>query len=756
MPAVSRRKNLPVSRRREKEDEDEELGAEEDSYTDDSEISDDDAATEGSITDEEGDDVDEGEAVDTAVAGGETKANGNGKAPAGGKGKEGKVVRHVKGDTDVMLNGIRGADDAVEVDFADMGDDTEERPPPKEAKVEIAGAETEEVEEEPETEERQAEKPQDKRRGDHEDYKKRRDADPTFVPNRGGFYLHDHRHGDGGNGFRPFARGGARGGRGRFPGYVWGYFNLHIPLSADEHEHELTFPSGDFAPQSTPLEQQWQHDMHEEVHQEQRRPQPAYQNNNNNQQFVGGRQRGGGDAPRSFGRTVYKGTVQIQVNLPGMKAPITFSEVPSRVYTRLPYHRPPLRRDKPVRIAIPEAPVRYIYPSPARSFIFIPRAMRPGGSGYIRGGGRGRGNFYSQGRSVYGGSTGYSPSIGMSRRSSLHNEVRPSIPIPTQTAHQQAAPSNSGVDSSSSKPLEETPTRPIVKLPVAPAAPKQPLAQQHHQNHQSPQPQNVAQLVPQSLTPKVVPQHPPPSYTPSINPAPYREHRATPKIPMHQPRPQKAVNVAEIDSPAVMHYQGYNGAIYPENIPTPNLPHMYAHSRHPSYPSQTSGTPLSHIPEGAVHARSFHPSPYPPQGAYYQYPHQQPIQMHPMSHTQPMHHDPRAFVPPPPPYVPSGPSPMPNGAPSHYVIHPPQQHQPQPPVPTATPTGPTTIAQESNGMVFYSTVPTVPTWDPNQYYYPQAVTPAPDNSVNGVPANGAVYYYPTTHTPHQQGVYYTQ
>lgn len=223
MPAVSRRNNLPVSRRGKKEDEDEEQGVEEDSYTDDSEISDDDAATEGSITDEEGDDVDEGEAVDTVVVNGETKMNGNGMVPAGGKEKEEKVVRRVGGDTDAMLNGIRGADDAVEVDFADMGedDDAEERPPPpKESNVEAAEADTEEVEQEQETEERPAEKPQDKRRGDHEDYKKRRDADPTFVPNRGGFYLHDHRHGDGGNGFRPFARGGARGGRGRFPGYV--------------------------------------------------------------------------------------------------------------------------------------------------------------------------------------------------------------------------------------------------------------------------------------------------------------------------------------------------------------------------------------------------------------------------------------------------------------------------------------------------------------------------------------------------------
>lgn len=225
MPAVSRRKNLPISRRRgKKEDEDEELGVEEDSCTDDSGISDDDAATEGSLTDEEGDDMDEAEAVDVVVANGETKVNGNGKVPAGGKGK---VVRHVKDDTDVMLNGMRGADDAEAVDFADMGeDDAGETPPPQEGKDAVAEVDTEEVKEEQETEEKPAEKLQEKRRGDHEDYKKRRDADPTFVPNRGGFYLHDHRHGDGGNGFRPFARGGARGGRGRFPGYVQKPFNL--------------------------------------------------------------------------------------------------------------------------------------------------------------------------------------------------------------------------------------------------------------------------------------------------------------------------------------------------------------------------------------------------------------------------------------------------------------------------------------------------------------------------------------------------
>jgi hypothetical protein len=235
-----------------------------------------------------------------------------------------------------------------------------------------------------------------------------------------------------------------------------------------------------------------------------------------------------------------------------------------------------------------------------------------------------------------------------------------------------------------------------------------------------------------------------------MNPIPYRETRATPKIPMHQPRPQKAVNVAEIDSPAVMHFpHNYSGGVYTDHVPagTPAMgPNGYAqHNRLPSYPSQTSGTPLSQIPE-AIHARSFQPGQYPPPQPYYHPyppPHGHPGPPHAMAHApMPPHH---GMFHPPPPYV-AGPSPMPpNGAPNHYTIS-------QPPH-----AGPTTIAQESNGMVFYST------WDPSTayYQYPPAPGPAypdaPGMSMTPIPdgqgqnVGGTMYFYPA-----QPGYYPTQ
>jgi hypothetical protein len=55
----------------------------------------------------------------------------------------------------------------------------------------------------------------DRKRQEHEEYKKQRDANPAFVPNRGGFFMHDHRSSaPGQNGFRPSGRGRGRGGRG--------------------------------------------------------------------------------------------------------------------------------------------------------------------------------------------------------------------------------------------------------------------------------------------------------------------------------------------------------------------------------------------------------------------------------------------------------------------------------------------------------------------------------------------------------------
>lgn len=61
-----------------------------------------------------------------------------------------------------------------------------------------------------------SEAPFERRRREHEEYRKKRDEDPAFVPNRGAFFMHDHRHaGPAANGFRPFGRGALRGGRGR-------------------------------------------------------------------------------------------------------------------------------------------------------------------------------------------------------------------------------------------------------------------------------------------------------------------------------------------------------------------------------------------------------------------------------------------------------------------------------------------------------------------------------------------------------------
>jgi hypothetical protein len=151
------------------------------------------------------------------------QAKGNGKSVlVVGKALKGTKVHAVSGETEMMLNGMRGTENAEVVEFTDMKE--EEEGEGEEGATEATPQDQGGTEEEAPQDGKTPEKPQDKRRGDHEDYKKRRDADPTFVPNRGGFYLHDHRHAEGSNGFRPF-RGGARGGRGRYSGYVDEVFN---------------------------------------------------------------------------------------------------------------------------------------------------------------------------------------------------------------------------------------------------------------------------------------------------------------------------------------------------------------------------------------------------------------------------------------------------------------------------------------------------------------------------------------------------
>jgi hypothetical protein len=60
----------------------------------------------------------------------------------------------------------------------------------------------------------------ERKRREHEEYKKKRDSDPAFIPNRGAFFMHDQRSAAGQNGFRLSGRG-----RGRGRGAVGGPFS---------------------------------------------------------------------------------------------------------------------------------------------------------------------------------------------------------------------------------------------------------------------------------------------------------------------------------------------------------------------------------------------------------------------------------------------------------------------------------------------------------------------------------------------------
>ncbi len=107
-------------------------------------------------------------------------------------------------DTETMMNGLKFIDPPSQqvepLDFDAMGADDSSGQ---------AGAGADATQEQT-----RQETVAEKRRREHEEYKRKRDTDPTFIPNRGAFFMHDPRTATPGqNGFRPFIRGG--GGRGR-------------------------------------------------------------------------------------------------------------------------------------------------------------------------------------------------------------------------------------------------------------------------------------------------------------------------------------------------------------------------------------------------------------------------------------------------------------------------------------------------------------------------------------------------------------
>ncbi|CZS87866.1 hypothetical protein WAI453_000249 [Rhynchosporium graminicola] len=702
------RKDLAASRRRVEDEGDEEGGLDAQDLDDDS--------SEGSLSSEE-DDANEGDEISiVAIAPTDhselPKSIGNGQGmPKDGKGSSSigttessqkPPATNGSSDLDMILNGLKISDQnhtAEAIQYEDLREDDDIQVPSP--AVVDSNAQMD----------RPQELPHERRRREHEEYKKKRDADPAFVPNRGAFFMHDHRHsGPAANGFRPFGRGRGRAGRPGFGG----------PFAPSNHMQQP------YEPTDAP----WTHDMHEVISEPspQNLQAPNYHGPHNISSRVPVSTSKTAPPNRALSVTKHIGNVQIRVYILAMRQPLVFPGIAVKQYTRLPDHRPPLRRDKPVRISLPNHPPRYIFPAVDRSFIFIPRAMRPNQQGF---GGRGRGRSamgsiggYSRRTSVFGGSmfgSGYSPSVAMSRRSSLAREVdRDDLISPTgSTMSRQHASMDP------SRPV------PVVKLPP------------QSQSVQPQQPQSLNDAFPNdhlaSISFDNLPR--PQTYPPPQKPT-FRENRPNP-IPMHQPRPQKAVSVADIESPATLSFNPPQQLQQPfhQQVPLPVNGNGYQHenmlhSRNPSYPGQAStGTPLSQIPERAIHAQPFLPNPYqqqtpnfyspapymaPPQGYYY-----------PQTYNQ-------------------------SGAAPQFVQPQPQQ---QPAFSQPQPDTSNLVAQEVNGMVYYydaAQIPAVAT-------FPAYQTPPsyPMQQVGGVVGMGGMmtpspdgFYYPQA--PQQGVVYYAQ
>ena len=207
MPSI-RQKNIVPSRRRRDDDDDEEgsvaADVEEDSLSEGSPISngEDDADVEGSEVSEQ-EAYREPDVVPTVVS-------TNGVAVAAGQ-KDGEVKDEQSkpsmnvfppnsADTNAMLNGLKTTGDADAVKEIQFEDTVVDMPasPLKPVQALSEGGRQETMAE--------------RSRREHQEYLKKRDENPAFVPNRGGFFLHDNRQAQPGmNGVRPFARGRGRG-----------------------------------------------------------------------------------------------------------------------------------------------------------------------------------------------------------------------------------------------------------------------------------------------------------------------------------------------------------------------------------------------------------------------------------------------------------------------------------------------------------------------------------------------------------------
>ncbi|KAJ4155599.1 hypothetical protein LMH87_000836 [Akanthomyces muscarius] len=547
-------------------------------------------------------------------------------------------------------------------------------------------------------------------RNENDDYKRRRDQDPAFVPNRGAFFMHDSRQAPGAPGgtFRPFAgRGRGRGARGGFASNGYGRIN---PM---------------YHPADPTANLPWTHDKHETV------AVPPVSRRARQVSVDEGPPNGNGYIPtckesdtpinRTLSTEKHIANVQVRVSLPGMDEAMVHSGIQMKQYTKLPDHRPPLRRDKPVRISLPERAPRYIYPAPDRSFTFIPRALRPNQQQRARGkprSGFGSVSGFSRRTSVFGGSyygSMYSPSINLSRRSSIVHD-REFMFSPTGSVVSRAP---------------YAPDRPVVRLPPPARMDMMPdMGSQFGPLMPMPMPMAMPMPMPMSM-PMSMPDMPPPGKMDGT-----AMDMSTPALPMHQPRPQKNISVAHIESPNMPQGGQTFQQAFHQQVPV-QVSGGYQHDGHSRRQSQSqrlSGTPLSHIPERPAHTAPYHANAYPPQGYYQGQP--QPVQVSQQGYYYSGGYAGGSMNGQASGYPSNAPSPITG----NYAMQGQMEQQASQAGGAAGPNN--FVAQEVNGMVYY--------YDPSQMQ-PPTTYPGSSMGMHGMmtPSPDA-FYYP------QSGAYYPQ
>lgn len=202
-----RRKNL-IARRRRTDDDGEEEGSVVAGIEDDS-------SSLGSPPTEVDNDADaDGEGSDASEntasrKSGSKKKNGyhhvqgaaNGNTPEQSQIAKVQDLSSTTADTEAMINGLKMSEEAADNDAINFDDTVAASvdPMPESRIKEQHAAE-------------RAGSGAERRRREHEEYKKKRDEDPAFVPNRGGFFMHDQRTAASShNGFRSTGRGRGRG-----------------------------------------------------------------------------------------------------------------------------------------------------------------------------------------------------------------------------------------------------------------------------------------------------------------------------------------------------------------------------------------------------------------------------------------------------------------------------------------------------------------------------------------------------------------